>query len=134
MPLLTRFNPSHLHDPRPNGNSVAAIVPGGARTALVSGLGAHDERNELPDTFTEQVKAAYASLATVLEALDATPQSVARLTTYVVDHDVTKLPALTEAVLTMFGDTPPAQTLVPVPALAVPGMMFEVEATVVLDD
>jgi enamine deaminase RidA (YjgF/YER057c/UK114 family) len=33
----------------------------------------------------------------------------------------------------MFGKTLPAQTLVPVPRLAVDGMLFEVEAVVVLD-
>jgi enamine deaminase RidA (YjgF/YER057c/UK114 family) len=40
---------------------------------------------------------------------------------------------LTQAVMGMFGSTLPAQTLVPVPKLAVDPMLFEVEAVVVLD-
>jgi enamine deaminase RidA (YjgF/YER057c/UK114 family) len=51
----------------------------------------------------------------------------------VVDHDMSKLGVLTENVTRMFGDTLPAQTLVPVPKLAIDPMLFEVEAVVLLD-
>ena len=40
---------------------------------------------------------------------------------------------MTENVVAMFGDRLPAQTLVPVPKLAVEPMLFEVVAIVVLD-
>jgi enamine deaminase RidA (YjgF/YER057c/UK114 family) len=56
-----------------------------------------------------------------------------KLTVYVVDHDMSKLGVLTENVTRMFGDTLPAQTLVPVPKLAIDPMLFEVEAVVLLD-
>ncbi len=79
-----------------------------------------------------QVAQAYASLAAVLEALGAGPEQVVKLVVYVVDHDMDKLGVLTEAVIRMFGDRLPAQTLVPVPKLAVDGMLFEVEAFAVL--
>lgn len=55
------------------------------------------------------------------------------LTVFVVDHDMSRLGVLTETVTSMFGDRLPARTLVPVPGLAVDGMLFEVEAVVVLD-
>lgn len=55
-----------------------------------------------------------------------------KLTVLVVDHDMSKLRVLTEQVTRKFGGSLPAQTLVPVPKLAVDGMLFEVEAVVAL--
>jgi enamine deaminase RidA (YjgF/YER057c/UK114 family) len=125
-------NPAHLHDPRPNGYSTAVIAPPGARLAFVSGQGGQDHTGGLSPDFAVQVAQAYASLAAVLEALGAGPESVVKLVVYVVDHDKGKLGVLTQAVVAMFGDRLPAQTLVPVPKLAVDGMLFEVEAVAVL--
>ena len=76
---------------------------------------------------------AYAYLRTALEALGAKPDQVAKHTVFVVDHDMSKLEVLTRNVKEMFGATLPAQTLVPVPKLAIDPMLFEVEATVILD-
>lgn len=61
------------------------------------------------------------------------PNQVAKLTVLVVDHDMSKLGVLTENVRAMFGNRLPAQTLVPVPRLAIDPMLFEVEAIVVLE-
>jgi enamine deaminase RidA (YjgF/YER057c/UK114 family) len=58
---------------------------------------------------------------------------VVKLTVYVVNHDMSKLDVLTENVTRMFGHTLPAQTLAPVPKLAIDPMLFEVEAVVLLD-
>ena len=85
-----------------------------------------------PD-FAVQVKQAYANLRAALEGIGAKPDQVAKLTVFVVDHDMSKLEVLTRNVKEMFGETLPAQTLVPVPKLAVDPMLFEVEAVVVLD-
>lgn len=127
------FNPAHLHDPRPNGYSNAVIAPAAGRVAYISGQGGQDHTGGLSSDFDAQVQQAYANLAAVLEALEAGPDQVVKLVTYVVDHDPSKLGPLTAAVMAMFGESLPAQTLVPVPCLAVPGMLFEVEATVALD-
>ena len=67
------------------------------------------------------------------DALGARRDQVAKLTIFVVDHDMSKLEVLTSSVKAMFGTTLPAQTLVPVPKLAVDGMLFEVEAVAVID-
>ena len=130
---LTIVNPPHLGDPTPNGYSTAVIVPAGARLAYISGQGGHDSTGNLSPDFAVQVKQAYANLRTAIEALGARPDQVAKLTVFVVDHDMSKLGVLTSNVIEMFGDTLPAQTLVPVPRLAVDPMLFEVEAVVALD-
>lgn len=130
---LTIFNPPSLGDPTPNGYSTAVIVPANARVAYISGQGGHDGTGALSPDFAAQVAQAYANLGAALEGIGARPDQVAKLTVFVVDHDMSKLGVLTETVTSMFGDRLPAQTLVPVPGLAVDGMLFEVEAVVVLD-
>ena len=125
-------NPSHLHDPTPNGYSTAVITPGTGRLAFISGQGGQDRTGSLSPDFATQVAQAYGNLAAVLEALGSRPDQVVKLTVFVVDHDMSKLGVLTEAVTRMFGATLPAQTLVPVPKLAIDAMLFEVEAVVLL--
>jgi enamine deaminase RidA (YjgF/YER057c/UK114 family) len=129
---LTIVNPQNLYDPTPNGYSTAVIVPGGARLAYISGQGGQDSTGGLSADFAVQVKQAYANLRAALDGIGAKPDQVAKLTIFVVDHDMSKLEVLTQNVKEMFGDTLPAQTLVPVPALAIAPMLFEVEAVVVL--
>ncbi|MGM4910323.1 RidA family protein [Rhizobium sp. 768_B6_N1_8] len=126
-------NPSHLHDPTPNGYSTAVITPAAGRLAFISGQGGQDQTGALSPDFATQVGQAYTNLAAVLEALGARLDQVVKLTVYVVDHDMSKLGILTESVTRMFRDTLPAQTLVPVPKLAIDPMLFEVEAVVLLD-
>ena len=131
-PELTIVNPKTLYDPTPNGYSTAVIVPAGARVAYISGQGGQDATGGLSPDFAAQVKQAYANLGAALDALGAKPDQVAKLTVFVVDHDMSKLDVLTRNVTQMFGDRLPAQTLVPVPKLAIDPMLFEVEAVVVL--
>ena len=126
-------NPSHLHDPTPNGYSTAVIAPNAGRLAFISGQGGQDQTGGLSPDFGTQVAQAYANLGAVLDAMGATPTNVVKLTVFVVDHDMSKLGVLTQNVMQMFGDRLPAQTLVPVPMLAIDPMLFEVEAVVALD-
>ncbi|MER9306649.1 RidA family protein [Mesorhizobium sp. M0293] len=130
---LTIVNPKTLYDPSPNGYSTAVITPSGARVAYISGQGGQDSTGGLSPDFAVQVKQAYANLRTALEGIGARPDQVAKLTVYVVDHDMSKLGVLTRNVTDMFGEALPAQTLVPVPKLAIDPMLFEVEATVILE-
>jgi len=129
---LTIVNPQKLYDPSANGYSTAVIMPANARVAYISGQGGQDSTGALSPDFAVQVEQAYANLRTALDALGAKPDQVAKLTIFVVDHDMSKLGVLTQSVKKMFGATLPAQTLVPVPKLAIDAMLFEVEATVVL--
>lgn len=130
---LTIVNPPNLGDPTPNGYSTAVIVPANARVAYISGQGGFDGTGALLPDFATQVAQAYANLGAALEGIGARPDQVAKLTVFVVDHDMSKLGVLTQNVTAMFGDRLPAQTLVPVPKLAIDPMLFEVEAVVVLE-
>ena len=129
---LTIVNPKTLYDPTPNGYSTAVIMPAGARVAYISGQGGQDAMGALSPDFAVQVRQAYANLRAALDGIGARPDQVAKLTVYVVDHDMSKLGVLTSNVKEMFGETLPAQTLVPVPKLAIDPMLFEVEAVVML--
>ena len=133
MTPLTIHNPPALGDPTPNGYSAIVVAPAGSPLAHVSGLGGQDATGALSPDFAAQVRQAYANLATALDALGAAPDRVAKLTLYVVDHDESKLGTLTDAATGMFGERLPAQTLVPVPRLAIAPMLFEVEAVVALE-
>jgi len=99
----------------------------------ILGQGGQDERAGLSTDFAEQVAPAYRNLGAVINALGARPDQVVKLVVCVVDHDMSKLGVLTQNVIELFGDALTAQTLVPVPKLAIEPMMFEVEAVVALD-
>ncbi|MGM9482928.1 RidA family protein [Roseateles sp. NT4] len=129
---LAIVNPQHLYDPTPNGYSTVVITPAASRLAYISGQGGQDARGELSADFATQVRQAYANLSTALSAIGAEPRHVAKLTVFVVDHDMSKLAVLTSNVKELFGEALPAQTLVPVPKLAIDPMLFEVEAIVAL--
>lgn len=130
---LTIVNPQNLYDPTPNGYSTAVIVPREGRVAYISGQGGQDSSGALSPDFAVQVQQAYANLRTALDALGARPDQVAKLTVFVVDHDMSKLEVLTRKVKEMFGAALPAQTLIPVPKLAIDAMLFEVDAVVMLE-
>lgn len=126
-------NPAGLYDPAPYGYSHAVVARGGSRIAYIAGQGGEDATGALSPNFADQVRQAYANLRTVLDALGARPDQVTRITTYVVEYDMSKLEAMTQSVKQTFGDALPAQTLVPVPRLALDGMLFEVDAVAMLD-
>lgn len=126
-------NPRGLFDPSPFGYSQAVVVSGTSRIAYISGQGGVDGSGALSPDFDAQVKQAYRNLRIALDGVGAKPGHVVKLTVFVVDHDQAKLGILTGQVLEMFGGALPAQTLIPVPRLALDGMLFEVEAVAVLD-
>jgi enamine deaminase RidA (YjgF/YER057c/UK114 family) len=131
---LKIVNPTELYDPAPNGYSHAVIAKGGARIAYIAGQGGEDKSGGLSTTFSEQVKQAYKNMLITLQAMDAKPNQVTKITTYVVNYNQSMLEEMTKQVKMVFGDALPAQTLVPVPRLALDGMLFEVDAIVILED
>lgn len=86
----------------------------------------------LAEDFATQVAQALANLRTALHAAGASLPHVAKVTALIVDHDETRLAIFSTALRTAWGDAPaPACTLIPVPRLALDGMLFEIEATAI---
>lgn len=132
-PILTLRNPPGLYDPAPNGYSHIAIVEAGARTLHIAGQGGEDASGRLAEGFEAQVRQAFANLRTALHAAGAAPRDVARLTVLIVDHSEDRLRTLGTALREGWAGAPlPVCTLIPVPRLALDGMLFEVDATAVL--
>lgn len=81
------------------------------------------------------MRQALKNLCTAIEAAGGTPQQIAKLTVLIVDHSEARLQVFGEELVHALGRGPkPACTLIPVPRLALDGMLFEVEAVVLLDE
>ncbi|WP_433214771.1 RidA family protein [Microtetraspora malaysiensis] len=128
---LAITNPPTLHDPLPFGYSHIARVTSGELVLIAgqyaSGLDGHVTS---PD-FAEQVATSLANLGEALTAAGLNYGDVAQIRTFVVDHNRDKLAVIAEAVKRIWGNRPPTQTLIGVAALALPDMLFEVDATAV---
>ncbi|WP_231118269.1 RidA family protein [Lysobacter silvisoli] len=131
--VLALSNPAGLYDPAPNGYSHLAAVSGAARWLLVAGQGGESADGRLDPDFRAQVRQALANLKTALASAGAGPADVAKLTVLIVDHSLERLQVFGSELALAFGDGPkPACTLIPVPRLALDGMLFEVEAMAAL--
>ena len=108
-------NPTTLYDPAPYGYSHVVVATGASRIAYIAGQGGEDAKGELSPHFDQQVQQAYRNIKLALDAIGAQPSQVTKLTTYVVDYEMDHLSVMTAALITLFGDHLPAQTLVPVP-------------------
>ncbi|GIG63842.1 RidA family protein [Phytomonospora endophytica] len=126
----TIINPDSLHDPVGFGYSHVAATSG--ELVLLAGQYASDAEGQVTtDDFAEQVATAFANLGKALAAAGLGFEHVARLRTFVVDHDLAKLAVIGEVIGGIWGAKPPVQTLTGVAALALPGMRFEVDAVAV---
>ena len=81
----------------------------------------------VPSDRTEQIEQAVANLRRCLEAAGAQVEDVLKLTYYIVNFDHTK-PQHRKPLLEFLGEHRPPTTLVPVPKLALPEFIFEIEA------
>ena len=130
---LTLLNPPGLYDPAPNGYSHVAVLPPGARMAFIAGQGGETADGRLPALFCEQVRQALKNLCIAIDAVGGSRQQIAKLTVLIVDHSEARLQVFGEELESALGPEPkPACTLIPVPRLALDGMLFEVEAVVLL--
>ncbi|QBI55024.1 Endoribonuclease L-PSP [Streptomonospora litoralis] len=126
----TLVNPDELHDPRTFGYSHIALAVG--ETVHIAGQYASGGEGAVAaEGFDSQVELALENLGVALAAVGLGYGEVVRLGTYIVDHDPAKLGIVAARISGIWGSRPPAQTLVGVAALAMPGMLFEVDAVAV---
>ncbi|WP_148864937.1 RidA family protein [Marinobacter fonticola] len=129
---LTLANPEGLYDPSENGYSHVAVVAPDSRLIYIAGQGGENAQGELPDDFHLQVRWAIANLKIAANAAGAELKDIAKLTVLIVDHSEERLRILTEELNSAWGsEMKPTCTLIPVPRLALDGMLFEVEAVAV---
>ncbi len=127
--LKTLVNPEHLANTTQFGYSQATIVAADARLIHIAGqIGTSDDA---PNDFNSQVDRAFANLLAVLDAAGGRVQDVVKITLLIKDHDEDKLRYVIKKRREVFGDSPPASTLIPVPVLALDAFEFEIDAVVV---
>jgi enamine deaminase RidA (YjgF/YER057c/UK114 family) len=104
------------------------------RLVVTGGVIGWDIHGHLPADFTAQVSQALRNIAAILEAGDARPEHLVRLTWYVVDMDeyLASLKALGQIYREIFGTHYPAMALVQVVRLVEKAAKVEIEATAVV--
>ena len=127
--LKTAVNPVHLADTTQYGYSQAAIASPNARIVYVAGqIGVSEDG---PNDFESQVDRSFDNLVAVIEAAGGRIEDVVKITLLIKNHDGEKLQYLVNKRRDVFGDRPPASTLIPVPTLALESLEFEIDAIVV---
>ena len=129
---LQHLQPAGLYDSLPNGYTHVVSVQEPVRWLFVSGQGGEDAQAHLPDSFALQARQALANVRTALAAGGASMADVTKLTVLIVDHDLQRFEQWQNSIRQHWGGSGqppfPACTLIPVPKLALPGMLIEVDA------
>lgn len=126
---LKLYNPQGLYDPTPNAYSHLAVVAPGAEWLFVAGQGGEDAQGQLSPVFAEQAAQAISNVRTALQSRGADLQHLFKLTLLIVDHTEERLRMwVEEADRAWAGHMKPVCTLIPVPRLALDGMLIEIEA------
>ena len=128
-PLKTVVNPTYLANTTQYGYSQAAIVSPKARVIYIAGqIGVSMDG---PNDFESQVDRSFSNLIAVIEAAGGKIEDTVKITLLIKNHDEKKLQYLVNKRRQVFGDRPPASTLIPVPTLALGSLEFEIDAIVV---
>ena len=122
-------NPEGLYDPSGNAYSHVAEVRAGSRLLYVAGQGGEDSNGALSPLFAEQARQALANLELALASKGASLTQVFKLTLLIVEHSEARLRQwVAEADRAWGPHMKPTCTLVPVPRLALDGMLVEIDA------
>jgi len=131
--VITLSNPEGLYDPSANAYSHVAEVQAGSRLLSVAGQGGEDAQGTLAPEFAEQARQALVNLQTALASKGAGLGDVYKLTLLIVDHSEARLQQWVAAASQAWGSAmTPTCTLIPVPRLALDGMLIEIDAMAAL--
>jgi monoamine oxidase len=125
-PHIRLLNPPSLASPKSTYSHISIIEPHSKLIYTAGQIGV-DATGKAADGYEAQVKQALENLAVCLDAAGAGVKDLVKLTFYIVDYspEVRAHSRLLEEFLE--GHRPPS-TLVPVPVLGRPGLLFEIEA------
>ena len=126
-------NPEGLYDPSGNAYSHVAEVRADSRLLFIAGQGAEGSDGQLSPLFAEQARQALANLELALASKGASLAQVFKLTLLIVEHSEARLRQwVAEADKAWGPHMKPTCTLIPVPRLALDGMLVEIEAVAAL--
>ncbi|WP_431610017.1 RidA family protein [Chryseobacterium sp. 'Rf worker isolate 10'] len=127
------INPSALFNPSPYGFSHSISVESPFRMCFISGQsGGIGENHILADDFKTQVQNALKNMKIILQSHAMTFDHIVKITLLIVDHNQEKLDIWAEEAKKIWKDSfLPTSTLIPVGQLALPGMLFEIDAIAV---
>jgi 2-iminobutanoate/2-iminopropanoate deaminase len=125
------IQPSSLWNTKSFGFSHSILVEG-KKTLYISGqAGINKDGQVIQEGFDAQCVVAFDSIAEILKEVNVTFRNVVKITGYVTD--MANLMSFGKIASSYFKDDYlPAQTLVEVKGLALPGMLVEIEAIAVL--
>ena len=127
---IKRINPDGVVDASVFGFSQGVLVPAKGNYVFASGQFGGDVNGVLVgETMGAQMKQAFKNLKAVIKASGAKPEHVVQIRVLIVDHNESYVKPLRDEISSLFGNDLPASTLIPVPRLALDGMLFEIEAT-----
>ena len=119
------------YDSRDYAYSQAILTSNSGKTLYISGQVGINVVNE-ERSFEEQIDLAYENLEKVLKKAGMGFDNIVKVTELVVGNSLERLEAVNNKKKRVFKNIYPASTYIPVDSLALPGMLFEIEAIAVL--
>lgn len=129
---ITTSNPETIHPPRPTYSHIASAALS-IHSTLVTFSGQIGKKPDgtTPPDFLSQVAAALGNLGHCLEAVGLGPESIMKVTQYIVGAENATDPGRGILYTKFMGEHRPASTLVGVAFLADPELLYEIEAVAV---
>ena len=118
----------------PRGYSNGMLFPAGGRVLFVAGQIGWDKDCQFVEGLTAQFELALRNILEVVRAAGGGPESIGRLTIYVIDRNdyAVKVKEIGRAYRAVLGKHFPAMALVQVAGLLEPRALVEIEATAVV--